>query len=100
MQMNSIDQRIAKRKRSKYVVILKRSLMAQDMKRMVIYSARKIKMNGTELNSVLKPLTNSDSPSEKSKGVRLVSARAETKKNSISTDSHKHKLLIFSIIIL
>lgn len=42
---------------------------------MFIYSAIKISANDPELYSVLNPETNSDSPSAKSNGVRLVSAR-------------------------
>lgn len=42
------------------------------------YSAMKINAKSPLLNSVLNPETNSDSPSEKSKGVRLVSATHET----------------------
>lgn len=45
------------------------------MKRMLRYSAIKIKANVPLLYSVLKPETNSDSPSAKSNGVRFVSAR-------------------------
>jgi len=41
------------------------------------YSDIKIKAKEKALYSVLKPLTNSDSPSEKSNGVRLVSARID-----------------------
>ena len=41
------------------------------------YSAIKIKTNSSEENSTLNPLTNSDSPSTKSKGVRLVSAKIQ-----------------------
>lgn len=41
----------------------------------LVYSAIKIKANKPALYSVLKPETNSDSPSAKSNGVRLVSAR-------------------------
>ncbi len=43
--------------------------------RMLVYSAMKINANSPLLYSTLKPETNSDSPSAKSKGVRLVSAR-------------------------
>jgi hypothetical protein len=43
--------------------------------RILEYSAIKIKAKVALLNSVLNPETNSDSPSAKSKGVRLVSAR-------------------------
>lgn len=42
--------------------------------RIEAYSAIKIKANGPALYSVLNPDTSSDSPSAKSKGVRLVSA--------------------------
>lgn len=42
-----------------------------------LYSARKNKTNILALYSVLNPETSSDSPSTRSKGVRLVSARAE-----------------------
>jgi len=52
------------------VIILKKKILP--------YSAIKIIANPPELYSVLKPDTNSLSPSEKSKGVRLVSANLET----------------------
>lgn len=42
----------------------------------LVYSAIKINANGPPLYSVLNPETSSDSPSEKSKGVRFVSAKA------------------------
>jgi hypothetical protein len=45
--------------------------------RMFMYSAMKISANALLLYSVLNPDTSSDSPSAKSNGVRLVSARAE-----------------------
>lgn len=40
-----------------------------------MYSARKIKANHPPIYSTLKPETSSDSPSAKSKGLRLVSAK-------------------------
>jgi hypothetical protein len=43
-----------------------------------LYSAIKIKANGPAAYSMLNPDTNSDSPSAKSKGARLVSARTVT----------------------
>lgn len=46
--------------------------------RILAYSAIKINVNPSALNSVLNPDTSSDSPSEKSKGVRLVSAKVLT----------------------
>jgi len=46
--------------------------------KILVYSAIKIRANGPLLYSVLKPETNSDSPSAWSKGVRLVSANIVT----------------------
>jgi|GEM_PF-4023382 len=45
---------------------------------MLQYSAMKISAKLLLLYSTLKPETSSDSPSAKSKGVRLVSAKVET----------------------
>lgn len=45
------------------------------MARILVYSAIKIRANRPLLYSTLNPDTSSDSPSAKSKGVRLVSAR-------------------------
>lgn len=50
-------------------------LNKKDMKRMLAYSDNIISAKPTPIYSVLKPDTNSDSPSAKSKGVRLVSAK-------------------------
>ncbi|ONI39223.1 hypothetical protein AN396_08945 [Candidatus Epulonipiscium fishelsonii] len=44
---------------------------------MLAYSARKNSANGPAAYSTLKPDTSSDSPSVRSKGARLVSARVE-----------------------
>lgn len=44
---------------------------------MFVYSARKNRANGPPAYSILNPETNSDSPSVKSNGARLVSARVE-----------------------
>ena len=44
---------------------------------MLVYSAMKNRANGPAAYSTLKPETNSDSPSVKSKGARFVSARVE-----------------------
>ena len=49
-----------------------------DIKIIAIYSARKTITNSTDLYSVLNPLTNSLSPSAKSKGERLASAKTLT----------------------
>lgn len=47
------------------------------MRRMLAYSARKNRAKGPPAYSTLKPETNSDSPSVRSKGARLVSANVE-----------------------
>src|ERR1700757_4598384 len=47
---------------------------------MAMYSPRKNKRNGVEEYSTAKPATSSDSASTRSKGGRLVSASADTKK--------------------
>ena len=47
------------------------------IRRMLAYSARKNSANGPPAYSTLKPDTSSDSPSVRSKGARLVSARVE-----------------------
>merc|ERR1712061_387257 len=57
------------------------------IKIIMAYSAIKIKANITLPYSILKPETNSDSPSAKSKGVRLVSAIHEI--NQIPTIGKK-----------
>ena len=75
--------------------MLKRRLTNVDIKMIDIYSARKIITKWIELYSVLKPLTNSDSPSVKSKGERLVSAIEETRKIHMIINRYK---LIFVIL--
>jgi len=47
---------------------------SDENSKILAYSAKKIRTKPTEEYSMLNPDTNSDSPSEKSKGVRLVSA--------------------------
>lgn len=47
------------------------------IKRIFAYSARKNSAKGPPAYSTLKPETSSDSPSVRSKGARLVSARVE-----------------------
>jgi len=47
------------------------------MNKILEYSAKKINANPPLLYSILNPDTNSDSPSAKSKGVRLVSANLD-----------------------
>lgn len=58
--------------------------------KILAYSAKKIKANPPLLYSTLNPETNSDSPSAKSKGVRLVSAK-EVVNQTIPTGNIKIK---------
>lgn len=51
--------------------------MRGDKKKILLYSAIKIKAKPPDPYSTLNPDTSSDSPSAKSKGVRLVSATQE-----------------------
>lgn len=57
------------------IVPIKITLENSLITRMLAYSAMKIRANIPLLYSTLKPDTSSDSPSAKSNGVRLVSAR-------------------------
>lgn len=59
-----------------------------------MYSAKKIKINFLFLYSILNPDTNSDSPSDKSKGVRLISASILIN-NNIIKGVNKIKLYIY-----
>jgi hypothetical protein len=59
-------------------------VVCASIKRILEYSAQKIKANPPAPYSTLKPETSSDSPSAKSKGVRLVSAKQE-----INQTNHK-----------
>ena len=56
-----------------------RNKMAERVfiRRMLAYSAKKNRANGPPAYSTLNPDTNSDSPSVRSKGARLVSAKVE-----------------------
>src|SRR5258708_33404021 len=58
----------------------KRIVPREHMRRTETYSPRKKRRNGVEPYSTWKPATSSDSASTRSKGGRLVSASAETKK--------------------
>lgn len=57
---------------------------------MLAYSARKNRANGPAAYSTLNPETNSDSPSVRSNGARLVSARVEI--NHIIANGHAGKI--------
>jgi hypothetical protein len=67
------------------------------IKKILAYSAIKIKANPNLPYSILNPDTNSDSPSAKSKGVRLVSARHEI--NQIPTIGI-NIIILFQILFL
>jgi hypothetical protein len=70
---------------------------------MLVYSAIKINAKVPLLYSVLNPDTNSDSPSAKSNGVRLVSARVDVnqiKANGILINSIGVLLFIKIVVIL
>lgn len=57
---------------------------------MFAYSARKNRANGPAAYSTLKPETSSDSPSVRSNGARLVSARVEI--YHIIASGHEEKI--------
>ena len=69
-----------------------------DMKKILAYSAIKIIANPTDPYSILKPDTSSDSPSEKSNGVRLVSATQQI--NQTNTRGKNIKTLFTKIFNL
>ena len=77
---------------------LKNKTAERAPKKMIIeYSAIKIKVNPKPPYSILNPETSSDSPSEKSKGVRLVSATHDTShkiKRNGQIKSDKYLLVI------
>lgn len=63
------------------------------------YSARKKRAKGPPAYSTLKPDTSSDSPSVKSKGARLVSARVEI--NHIMARGHEGMISqIYSCVVI
>lgn len=59
------------------LVVTNRAALIKERNKIIPYSAIKINANKKDENSVLNPDTSSDSPSAKSKGVRLVSATQE-----------------------
>lgn len=72
------------------------------IKRMLVYSARNNSANGPAENSTLKPETSSDSPSVRSKGDRLVSARVEVNhiiaRGHVGNSSHKCSCVSVNIV--
>jgi len=66
---------------------------------MLAYSARKNRANGPPAYSTLNPDTSSDSPSVKSNGARLVSARVEM--NHIMARGHAGKInQVYSWVVI
>jgi len=59
-------------------ILVKNEMEAVENNRIIAYSLKKISTNPVEAYSTLNPETSSDSPSEKSKGVRFVSANNKT----------------------
>lgn len=62
----------------KLVAPINRMAESVFINKMLAYSAKKKRANGPPAYSTLKPDTSSDSPSVRSKGARLVSAKVET----------------------
>lgn len=86
--------------RSTYLLILNKRAIKIDKNKIDLYSARNRTMKGTELNSVLNPLTSSDSPSEKSNGLRLDSAKEVTTRRNILTKVNEPSERSFGVRIL
>lgn len=63
--------------RGEVMWVKKRIMVSSLMNRIIMYSAMKIRAKAPALYSILNPETSSDSPSAKSNGERLVSARIE-----------------------
>ncbi len=68
----------------------KRIVVSVFINIMLAYSARKNRANGPAAYSTLNPETSSDSPSVRSNGARLVSARVEI--NHIIVRGHEGKI--------
>lgn len=68
---------------------------------MLVYSARKNRAKGPAAYSTLKPDTSSDSPSVRSKGARLVSAKVEINhiiaRGHEGKSSHSFSCVVFSV---
>lgn len=81
------------------VVPKKRIAESAFINKMLAYSAKKNSAKGPAAYSTLKPETSSDSPSVRSKGERLVSARVET--NHIKAKGQVEKMSqVVSCVVL
>lgn len=78
-QIKTMEVEITYRTRVLELEPKRKKLITSLSRRILAYSAIKIKANPTLPYSILNPETSSDSPSAKSKGVRLVSAKEEIK---------------------
>lgn len=76
--MAALDIKITGDRGKKIDELINRMVVKVFIIKMFAYSARKNKANGPPAYSTLKPETSSDSPSVRSKGARLVSARVDT----------------------
>lgn len=70
-------------------MLVKKITLAEANSKIIAYSLKKINTNPIEAYSTLNPETNSDSPSAKSKGVRLVSAKSITNHITLSKGNLK-----------
>lgn len=76
--------------RFKKLGLRNRMVVSVFISMMLAYSARKNRANGPAAYSTLNPETSSDSPSVRSNGARLVSARVEM--NHIIARGHEGKM--------
>lgn len=67
-----------------------KEVVNRAIKRIIIYSAIKMRAKFPALYSILNPETSSDSPSAKSNGVRFVSARVEINHIKIRGGTRRH----------
>jgi len=87
--------KLQRKKRQRQSSTKKNNTIKEHISKILVYSARKNNTNPTAEYSTLYPATNSDSASGRSKGTRLVSAKAETtnKKKEGKKGRKNHKPL-------
>lgn len=76
IQKDEMDTEIIAPVNEKISTGIRTTVVREENIRIMAYSLKKISTKPTEPYSILNPETSSDSPSAKSKGVRLVSATA------------------------
>jgi hypothetical protein len=91
-QINKKDIKTSFNIKENRIKISPRKLIQSNkrIKRILAYSTKKIKANPPPPYSTLNPETSSDSPSAKSKGVRLVSTKQEI--NQINDNGREIKI--------